>query len=273
MDDRARDFWAAYWTDRRPTIAAPTMSRVMDRIKLERLRPLLPAQGRTLEVGCGAGRLSCYLAQLGYRTACLDFCPSALLRAQGNFTAANALGWFVTGEATQLPLLDQQFDVVLSTGLLEHFADPAPIVHEMTRVLKAGGLFYSDIVPRKFSLFRSLDWIGRLKRAMLDRSAPAAALYERRLAPPDIRRLLRSAGLVDVSVVPAGVVPPYLPVLYRVRGLREFQVRLVEKTQRIWSRFDGTRVAGWIGFYYFVWARKPKGPVGMTTPPLHRREV
>jgi hypothetical protein len=30
----------------------------------------------------------------------------------------------------------------------------------------------------------------------------------------------------------------------------------VEATQGFWRRFDGTRVAEWLGFYYFAWASK-----------------
>jgi SAM-dependent methyltransferase len=146
---------------------------------------------------------------------------------------------------------------VISTGLLEHFEDPSPIVHEMVRVLKGGGVFYSDIVPRKFSLFRSLDWVRRLKPEALSSRTGREEFYERCFTLPEVRSLLENAGLVGVTVVPAGVVPPYVPVLYRVRWLRESQVRLVERTRRMWARFDGTRFAEWFGFYYFASATKP----------------
>ena len=47
------------------------------------------------------------------------------------------------GEAVRLPFPDATFDVVLSTGLLEHFQDPSPIVREMARVLRPGGALVS----------------------------------------------------------------------------------------------------------------------------------
>jgi len=257
MDDPARAFWDAYWAEQTPTAAARTMTRVLDWTKLERLRPLLPAQGCTLEVGSGSGRLSCYLAQLGFRTTSLDFSLAALREARANYASASVSGRFVSGDALALPFSGESFDAVLSTGLLEHFANPAPIVQEMVRVLRAGGVFYSDIVPRKFSLFRSLDWLGRLKRAPFSSGAEPGAFYERRFTLREVRGLLDTAGLVGVTVFPAGVVPPYLPLVYRVRRLRDGQVRLVERTRRLWARLDGTRVAEWLGFYYFASARKP----------------
>lgn len=264
--DRERQFWDGYWSGASPTIEARTMSGLLDRVKLGYLLPLLPPAGRTLEVGAGSGRLSCLLALRGYRTVCLDFAPAALRAARSNYAAAGVPGEFVAGDATRLPFPDGQFDVVLSTGLLEHFADPAPILGEMARVLQPGGLFYSDIVPRKFSLFRSLEWLGGLKRALL-RSPTPESFFERSFTGDEIRNLLAQAGLAGGRVFAAGVVPPYLPILSRSPRLQAGQVRLVECTLPFWKCLDGTRLAEWLGFYYFAWARKPEGE------PARQREV
>jgi ubiquinone/menaquinone biosynthesis C-methylase UbiE len=52
-------------------------------------------------------------------------------------------GEFVFANAFHLPFPDQAFDVVISTGLLEHFLDLVPIVEEMSRVLRHyGGVFF-----------------------------------------------------------------------------------------------------------------------------------
>lgn len=250
-------FWDAYWAGQSPTLAARTMTQVLDRIKLEHLRSLLPGAGRTLEVGCGSARLSCFLAMAGYRTTCLDPSIPALRVARANYSMGNVLGAFVSGDGFRLPFADGRFDVVLSTGLLEHFEDPSPIVREMVRVLRPGGIFYSDIVPRKFSLFRSLDWVGRLKHSLFARGRQPEEFYERSFTRREILALLEGCGLVGVRVFPAGVVPPYLPLVFRFPRLREGQVRLVERTRGFWKRWDGTRLAAWLGFYYFAWATKP----------------
>jgi SAM-dependent methyltransferase len=249
--------WDASWRDQAPTLTARTMTNVLDRVKWGYLRSILPPVGRTLEVGCGSARLSCFLAMAGYRTVGLDSSVPALELARRNYAVANARGLFVVGDGLGLPFPDGVFDVVLSTGLLEHFPDPAPIVAEMVRVLRPAGLFYSDIVPRKFSLFRSLDWLGRLRRTLWRGSADSEGFYERAFTGDEIADLLRGCGLPDPRVFAAGVVPPYLPLLYRSRRLREAEVRLVEATQALWRRLDGTRVAERLGFYYFAWATKP----------------
>jgi SAM-dependent methyltransferase len=254
MDEGDRPLWDAYWSRREQTLMARTMSQVLDRIKLDYLGGILPGGGLTLEVGSGSGRLSCLLAMRGYRTLCLDYSFEALKCAQVNFGTAQAPGHFVAGSGTRLPVADGSVDVVLSTGLLEHFLDPTPIVREMVRVLKPGGVFYSDIVPRKFSLFRSLDWIGSLKRTVTRETIDS--LYERAFTRREIENLLSREGLRQVQVFSAGIVPPYVPVLSRFQGLREWEVKFVERTQSFWRWFDGTWVGERLGFYYFAWARK-----------------
>ena len=256
MDKNDRRFWDSYWVGQRSTLTARTMTQILDRIKLGYLRAILPPAGRILEVGSGSARLSCFLAMEGYQTACFDYSTEALRAARANYAAAQVGGWFAVGDGAKLPVRDGCFDVVLSTGLLEHFQDPSPIVREMVRVLKPGGLFYSDIVPRKFSLFRSLDWIGRMKRALTPGSVPPDTFYERAFTPQEILDLLGNCGLANARVFPAGVVPPYLPLLSRSERLRNAQVQLVERTQGLWKRCDGTFLAEWLGFYYFTWATK-----------------
>lgn len=254
--DRQQRFWDVYWSDRQATLGARTMTQVLDRIKLEYLLAILPASGLTLEVGAGSGRLSCLLAMAGYRTVCLDASREALRVARLNYEMIPSEGRFVAGDGAMLPIRDGAFDVVLSTGLLEHFADPSPIVRDMVRVLKPGGLFYSDIVPKKFSLFRSLDWVGATKRAVTGRRIEK--MYERSFTRGEILELLEKQGLVEARVFPAGVVPPYIPVLSRCRRITDWEVRLVERTRAFWKRFDDTRLGDWLGFYYFAWAVKPR---------------
>ncbi len=257
MDERAQRFWDAFWPDQPPTLTAPTISQALDRIKLEYLRALLPGVGTILEVGCGSARLSCLLALQGWRTVCLDFSHAALNAAQANYARARVSGQFVSGDAFSLPFSGERFHAVLSTGLLEHFPDPSPIVMEMVRVLKSGGLFYSDIVPKKFSLFRSLEWAAGLRRFLAGGGEVGEPFYEKAFSQREIRVLLEDAGLTGVRVFPAGVVPPYLPVLSRFPLLRRMQAGFVGGTRAFWKIWDGTQVAEWLGLYYFAWATKP----------------
>ena len=216
----------------------------IDETKVRHLRPMLPASGTAVEVGAGSGRL---LIRLGlerpYRLVAVDYAPYAIRAVRENLTRAGLQGEALMADATKLPLEDASADIVLSGGLLEHFREPLPIVREMARVLRPGGLFYADIVPRKVSLYR---WAERER--MEHDEHMAEGIYESDLPKSAWVRLVRDAGLNDVRIVSAGVYPPYTFAGHE---------RLMWKYADLIRSLDGTLVADMLGFFYMVTARKP----------------
>lgn len=224
---------------------------LMDQIKTEHLLPLLPKKGkRTLEVGAGSGRLSMFLALKGFETHCLDYSAEALDYAESCFKTVGAKGKFVEGKAEDLPFKDGAFDIAFSTGLLEHFEDPMPIIFEMVRVLRQGGLFYSDIVPKKFSLLRSLDFV----RPLLGREWNP--IFEMPFTKTDIYEFLKRADLQNINVFPAAVFPPRIPLLRGRQTVLLCESLLTKAATPIFKHLDGTTIADWLGFYYFAYGYK-----------------
>jgi SAM-dependent methyltransferase len=215
----------------------------IDETKVAHLRPLLPPAGNAVEVGAGSGRL---LIRLGrerpYRLVALDYAPYAIRAVRENYRRARAGGDVLFGDARALPLRSGSFDVLLSGGLLEHFRDPGPVVAQMARVLRPGGLFYADIVPRKVSLYR---WAERGRMARDEHMA--AGIYESDLSKAAWRKLIADAGLRDVRVVSAGVYPPYT--------FRDHE-RFVWRYGGFLRALDGTPVADVLGFFLMATARK-----------------
>ncbi len=224
---------------------------LMDQIKMEYLFPLLPKfTKRTLEVGAGSARLSRFLALRGCLTYCLDYSIEALTYARTHYERGEAQGVYVLGRAEHLPFDDNSFDVVFSTGLLEHFENPMPIIFEMVRILKNGGLFYSDIVPKKFSLLRSLDFV----RPLLGREWNP--MFEMKFTKREIVEFLKTADLKNVTVFPAAIFPPRAPVM-RGYSLVPFCESLVARALTpILKYLDGTLIAEYLGFYYFAYGYK-----------------
>jgi len=246
MDDRERVEWDEHWASVSSTVSSRDVYYILDEIKLSYLKPLMPPVGRSLEVGCGSARLSRFLARDGYATYGLDYSRAALTVAQENYQLANTQGHLVEGNGLDLPFANGCFDIVLSTGLLEHFVDPSPIIGEMVRVLRHGGIFYSDIVPDKFSLLRLLDGLRRTKN-----------VFERGFDRAEVRSLLLEAGLTDVVVFPAGIAPPlWIPLLYQWKGYIAVHTRLTMALKPWLVGLDNTPVAERLGFYYFCVGRK-----------------
>jgi SAM-dependent methyltransferase len=193
------------------------------------------------------------LAKDGWQVVGLDFAPQALALASERLSTECDQANLVCGDARILPFENNTFDLVTSTGLLEHFACPEQIVREMVRVLKPEGIFYSDIVPAKFSLLRSLDGFRLGRRPKEGQSE----VFERSFSTLEIQRLLTESCLTDVSVIASGILPPQkvfsrrLPLVYRA----EYPV--TKAFSFISSRLDGTWIAELAGFYYFAWGVKP----------------
>lgn len=246
--------WENIWEKTGNTLNYKDTHYLMDEIKLEYLLPLLKSQmenggsSKTLEVGCGSARLSCFLASKKFDTTCLDYSENALTVAKRNYSITGNEGNFVKGDATNLPFKDNSFDVILSTGLLEHFEDPKVVINEMVRVLKPGGIFYSDIVPKKFSLFRAYKLIKK----------GTEELYEIELNSEDIKEMLNSAKLENICVFPAGVFLPPLPYSNKFNSLKRIEYNLLRGLKPLIKSLDDSFIAEWAGFYYFAHAKKPK---------------
>jgi SAM-dependent methyltransferase len=211
----------------------------IDDTKVGYLRPMLPPGGNAIEIGAGSGRLLIRLGQeRPYRLVALDYAPYAVRAVRENLRRSGLRGDALFGDALALPFADRSFDVVLSGGLLEHFREPGVVIREMVRVLRPGGLFYADIVPRKTSLYR---WAERARMAHDEHLAEG--IYESDLPKRAWAALARDAGLRDVRIVSAGVYPPYT---------RPHFEEMLWGHPRFFRRLDGTPVADVLGFFYML---------------------
>jgi cyclopropane fatty-acyl-phospholipid synthase-like methyltransferase len=136
-------------------MAAPTTSADFDRayhapvtfwgdIRIpEELKELVRqrAGSRALELGCGVGRFSRYVAQQGLRATGVDFSPVAIARAQESVARDDVRPEFLVGDVTRLEALSGPFDVSFDVGCF-HCLDPQgqrAYVAEVSRLLKSGG--------------------------------------------------------------------------------------------------------------------------------------
>jgi SAM-dependent methyltransferase len=94
-----------------------------------------PPAGRTLEIGCGEGRVSRDLTARGHRVTALDPSPTLLEAARERDSAAE----YMLGRAEALPFADASFDVVVTYNVLMDVADMPAAVAEAGRVLMPGG--------------------------------------------------------------------------------------------------------------------------------------
>ena len=135
----ADDVASAYdvWADSYDTMANATRD-----LDARMLRELLNARGRdVVEVGCGTGKNTVWLAEHARSVVALDFSAGMLAKARERVTAANVR--FVQHDLRNAwPLGDASADVVTFDLVLEHVERLAPVLGEAARVLRPGGLVY-----------------------------------------------------------------------------------------------------------------------------------
>jgi SAM-dependent methyltransferase len=104
---------------------------------------LLPRDARkTLDVGCGEGRVGRELARLGHRVTGVDSSPTLAALA----TEAGGYERVVCASAARLPLQHDSFDLAVSFMSLMNMDDPGSVVREVTRVLRPQAIFCVAII-------------------------------------------------------------------------------------------------------------------------------
>lgn len=95
-----------------------------------------------LEVAAGTCVCGRAFAPYALQVTCLDL-TSAMLSVGKEQAEKQGIRnmIFVTGDAGELPFLDNSFDIVISRLAFHHFPDADRPFSEMTRVLKSGGKF------------------------------------------------------------------------------------------------------------------------------------
>jgi SAM-dependent methyltransferase len=100
-------------------------------------------QGRALDLGCGTGTHSIYLAQHGFTVVGVDFSPKAIGLARDKARQAGAAVDFQIGDVTRLEFLLEPFGVVLDMGCF-YVLDAAGRVRyagHLARLTRSGSTF------------------------------------------------------------------------------------------------------------------------------------
>lgn len=107
-----------------------------------------PPASPILDLGCGSGDLSIYLAQLGHQVLGIDFVETAIANARkklGSLPSETAKRLdFQVADALQPSILQRQFGAVVDSGFFHLFdANQCDrLVDEVTRILIPGGGYY-----------------------------------------------------------------------------------------------------------------------------------
>jgi ubiquinone/menaquinone biosynthesis C-methylase UbiE len=105
--------------------------------RLRALRAETPG-GRLLDLGCGSGVVLHCARESFDLTVGLDLSASILQACRGKGDG------LVCGDVGELPFRDASFDAVACFATLHHVLEHGPLLREVHRVLRPGGVLYTD---------------------------------------------------------------------------------------------------------------------------------
>jgi SAM-dependent methyltransferase len=240
-------------------------------IRFDRLQ--LRSGHKVLDVGAGFGRHAFEVARRGAQIVALDYGEPEVVATRSTIAAmveageikADRFAGALRGDATRLPFLDQTFDVVITSEVLEHIQDDVTAIAEMYRVLKPGGIF-AVTVPSWFP--EVINW-----RLSSEYHAPASkGGHVRIYSAVELAAKLRAAGLqVEGRHRAHGLHSPYWwlkcavgptrddhPWVARYRSLLEWDIISQPRITRIAEQILAPVIGKSVVFY----SRKPSGPHG-----------
>lgn len=97
-----------------------------------------------LDAGCGGGRYSIALAQLGAKYVLgVDLSKEGIADAKNRSRELKCSSVeFKQCSVDSIPVGDAEFDCVVHSGVLMHTKEPLKVIREIARVLKSGGMLY-----------------------------------------------------------------------------------------------------------------------------------
>ena len=168
--------------------------------------PVLPtglAGLDTVELGCGTGYVSAWLARAGARPVGVDNSPKQLATARAMQERYQLRFPLILADAEAVPLADAGFDLAISEYGASIWCDPYRWIPEAARLLRPGGRL---IFMRNATLLMLCEpaegpATGQLQRdqfglCRLEWTSPEGAAVEFQLPHGDLIRLLRASGFI-----------------------------------------------------------------------------
>jgi 2-polyprenyl-6-hydroxyphenyl methylase/3-demethylubiquinone-9 3-methyltransferase len=164
----------------------PWVGKVIDKHFSDRAA----AQTTVLDVACGGGLLSNYLAKAGYQVTGVDL-SSESLKVARDFDETRSVV-YRTADAYSLPFPSASFDVVCAMDFLEHVENPAGVIAEIERVLKPGGLFFFHTFSKNpiagLVVIKGVEWFVK-------NTPPRMHLYRLFIRPEVLKNMCEEQGL------------------------------------------------------------------------------
>ncbi len=133
---------------------------------------------KTVDIACGEG----IIEKMASDTVGVEFSLKALKKAK-----TNGAKYLVLADAHALPFKDNAFDIAISSGNLEHFADPQLAINEMARISQIQILTVHQHPPIPFAWFfhNAVTFLFKIKHQPI----------EKPISQKNVFKMVENAGL------------------------------------------------------------------------------
>lgn len=177
------------------------------------------ANQKVLDLGCGAGVLSCLLARKGAAVTATDITAQAMALTAENASVQDLPMGIVRTNAESMGFADASFDYVLSWGVVHHSPNTGAALEEVARVLKPGGRGLIMVYHKSSLVYylRGLYWLivrGKLLKGYTLKTVQDFCVdgyYHRHFGKKEMARCLREAGLQPARVFATQQNTPLIP--------------------------------------------------------------
>lgn len=147
-ESQARNYWDKTWSKflKYQGMIAPSGKLI------QLLIGLVERGGLVLDLGCGEGRNTIYMARVGFRVVGLDLSLKGVRVLANNLFEEEVRATSLVGDARGLPFMNSRFDAILAHNLFDHLdaVSARAGLQECYRVLRPGGhlLLTWDSIPQ-----------------------------------------------------------------------------------------------------------------------------
>jgi SAM-dependent methyltransferase len=142
LEERSSRWWTEFYSDPNRKCPFFTENPNENLIKLVETGKILPPS-KVLELGCGNGRNSNYLANNGFEVDAVDFSKTAIAIAKENSSKLNNSVRYYCQSVFDFDYSDKNYDFIYDSGCFHHIAPHRrpDFLSIILRALKSGGIF------------------------------------------------------------------------------------------------------------------------------------
>jgi SAM-dependent methyltransferase len=165
---------------------------------------------RVLDLGCGTGRHTIYLARAGFETHALDSSANALAQTEMWLEEEGLKAETVRRRMEEgLPFPDDFFDAVLSVQVIHHnlLAQILETIAEIGRVLRQGGVIFVSVpILRDGPVPAEVDWQLRPvePRTLVPERGPEAGIPHHYFTEEELRETFSGYTNIEIFIDETG---------------------------------------------------------------------